>query len=125
MGEKPGWAKLKWSAAEWITPGTVLAATAGTKPDPTGRLRFFNSVLSGQSYVMECIFSEAASMNWFKETMGGEHVFRVVMEGITTTFRDSFEPIAKEVGMKRVIILDERRGLRGSHTPSSRRGAVP
>lgn len=139
------------------TSGTVLAATAGTEPDPTGRLHFFNSVLPGQSYLMGCMLSAASSLNWFKETMGSdiswetverginetppgaggmlwlpylngertphrnpnargvlyglssmtdrEHVFRAVMEGITYGLRDSFELIAKEVDVKRVIIV--------------------
>ena len=64
------------------TSGTVLAATESTSPDPTGRLHFFNTVLPGQSYYMGCMLAAAASLNWFKDTMGKSLSWDEIEKGI-------------------------------------------
>lgn len=52
------------------TSGTVAGiAPPNSVPDSTGKLHFFNHVLSDASYYMGVMLSAAASLNWFKEKM--------------------------------------------------------
>lgn len=96
------------------TSGTVFAATKATSPDSTGRLHFFNSVLPGQSYYMGCMLSAAASLNWFKDTMGKDLSWNAIEQGIDET----------PIGAGGMIWLPYLNGERTPHRNPNARGVL-
>jgi len=54
------------------TSGTVLAVTKTGKPDPGGRLHFFNHVVPGAFYHMGVMLAAGSALRFFTEKMGSK-----------------------------------------------------
>lgn len=96
------------------TSGTVLTVTDSKEPDTSGKIHYFNHILSEKSYYMGVMLSAAHSANWLKDEF---------FEG--QSWKDIEKLISKSpAGARGLLFLPYLNGERTPHRNPNARGVI-